>query len=92
MTTKKTEFDCTAAGDRESVNAFLAQAVRGLRHKAFKLTSERNADGSFEIRIVGDGSAPGQAKAALPKPSRKRAIRTGTSEDLTTTTECCQPS
>lgn len=90
MTTKKTEFDCTGAGDRMAVNDFLTQAIRGLRRRAFKLTSERNADGSFEIRIVGDGTAPGEVLAPLPK-TRKRAIRTGTSEDLTTTTECCQP-
>jgi hypothetical protein len=88
---QKLEFDCTGAGDRVAVNDFLSQTIRGLRQKAFTLTSERRPDGSFSITIAGDGSAPGEAKPALPKQTRKRALKNAAVEEPTTTTECCGP-
>lgn len=87
---KKNEFDCTGITDRTAVNDFLAHTVRGLRQRAFKLVSERSPSGAFTITITGDGSAPGEVEP-LPTQTRKRAIRTGTSEEPTTTTECCGP-
>jgi len=74
-----------------AVNDFLSQTIRSLRHKAFTLVSERDADGSFSITIKGDGSAPGEVKPTT-KPGRKRVSRSRVSEEPTTSTECCQQS
>lgn len=82
---KRLEFDCTGAGDRIAVNDFLAHTIRTLRRQAFTLVSERNPDGSFEIRITGDGTAPGASQAAELK-DKKRSRKAIASEVVSDST------
>lgn len=84
---RRLEFDCSTTDDRGAVNDFLSHLIRKLRRRDFKLVSESNDDGSFEIRIAGGSTTNPEPQVAIdtpvvaeaPKATKKRKKR---SQDL----------